>query len=100
MSLSKKRPLRSAALIVTVVALPLATAAGCPNGKQPNAPKVGVVQEITPNSNACLDQGTRSVGVLYQPDGVDKNGAAWPWSLLCVTPETAGQLAIGGRVQG
>lgn len=88
-------------MVVTVASLPLTIGASeCGTGGPTTVPKVGEVVSITPGSAACLDRGAASVGVLYQPDGRDPQGDAWARSVLCVTPEAAAGLTVGGRVQG
>lgn len=94
----KKRVLVAA---VSLVVMPLTMASMCNSGGGPNTlPKSGVILEITPGSVACADQQPRTVAVRYTPDGTDPKGAPWPTGLLCVIPETAKNLAVGGRVQG
>lgn len=92
-----KRKTLIAALLV--VSMPLVMAAECGTSGT-TAPKTGTVVGIVPGSAACADHGTATTAVTYQPDGVDKHGSRWPHALLCVTPDTASTLAVGGRVQG
>jgi hypothetical protein len=90
---------RSLLVLAAALALPL-TATACREGGPTTTPKAGVVQTITPGSAACLDKGARSTGVTYQPDGLDQFDKPFPTSVLCVTPEVAANLTVGGRVQG
>lgn len=83
---------------LAVVLLPFTMAADCGGGGN-NAPKEGVITQITPDSVSCGDRVPNTVAVLYQPDGKDQDGKAWPVSLVCVTPDAARGLVVGGRVQ-
>lgn len=90
---------RSAALALGALVLPFVLTA-CPEpGGGDTAPKEGIVKQLVPGSAACLDKGTASVGVQYQPDGKDAAGQPWPQTVACVTPETATGLAVDGRFQ-
>lgn len=72
---------------------------GCkPAGPAPQPPTNGTVVKIVPDSASCADKAPETVGVLYQPSGVDSTGSRWPQSVLCVTPEVASGLSVDGQV--
>lgn len=90
---------RTAVLLLCGLVLPF-TLTACPTpGAGKSAPKTGVITQLVPGSAACLDQGTASVAVQYQPEGKDAKGAHWPATVACVTPEAATALVLGGRFQ-
>lgn len=81
-----------------VISVMLLMAVGCRPSGQNVPPTNGTVIDIVPDSASCVDQGAESVGVRYQPSGVDSTGSRWPQSVLCVTPEVASGLTINGQV--
>lgn len=91
---------RSLLVLASALAIPFTMTACREGGGPTTTPKSGVVESITPGSAACLDRGARSTGITYQPDGLDQYDKPFPTSVLCVTPEVAANLAVGGRVQG
>ena len=87
---------RSRALAAAATLTLLVTTSACDNAV-PRAPKNGIVTDIAFDARPCFDKTEKTVQLTYRPEGVDKNGAAWPLTPVCVTPEIAAKYTVGSK---